>query len=328
MPKPLTLEEKLAALAGLEPGTPGSATRVATIEALRAAMRDKSNVVAGKAAELIGRWELAELAPDLAPLFFRFMQQPTKTDKGCRAKAAAAEALYRLGAVADEVFLAGIAHVQMEPVWGGQEDTAAELRGSCAMGLVRMNHPRAMVALGDLLADKELPARAAAAVAIAYSENPAGLPVLRLRAKIGDVPEVLTECFAAMLKLDGTASLPFVAGFLSHANDETAQAAAMAMGSSRQAEAAPLLQAAWESTLDEERRKSALLALALLRQEPALAFLIGLVRDGTSRAARDAAEALATYRHDPALTQRVLDAARERDEADFTREVEAAFRGE
>ncbi|MCX5659570.1 MAG: HEAT repeat domain-containing protein [Planctomycetota bacterium] len=318
MAKSLSLEEKLAALNSLD--------CTAALEPLRAALRDKSNLVAGKAAELAGRWELAELAPDLASTFARFMANPGKTDKGCRAKAAAADALYRLAAPADEVFLVGIRHVQMEPVWGGNEDTAAGLRGSCALGLVRMNHPRAMVELADLLADKEAPARIAAAAAIAYSENPAGVPLLRLRAKAGDRAEVLAECFAALLKLDPAGSMAFVAGFLKHEDEETAQATAMAMGGSRRPETLAPLQAWWEGTLEETPRRTALLAIALLRHEPALAFLVEIVRSGTGRSARDAAEALATYKHDTALAARVHEAARERDEAPITRFVEEAFR--
>jgi hypothetical protein len=37
----------------------------------------------------------------------------------------------------EEVFLSGIRFVQMEPRWGGEEDAAAQLRGSAAFGLVR-----------------------------------------------------------------------------------------------------------------------------------------------------------------------------------------------
>ena len=32
--------------------------------------------------------------------------------------------------------------MQPEPVWGGQQDTAPPLRGSAALGLVRIGHPQ------------------------------------------------------------------------------------------------------------------------------------------------------------------------------------------
>ena len=30
----------------------------------------------------------------------------------------------------------GLRHIQMEPVWGGQADSAATLRGTCALALI------------------------------------------------------------------------------------------------------------------------------------------------------------------------------------------------
>jgi hypothetical protein len=56
-----------------------------------------------------------------------------------------ADALYRIGADSDRVFLRGIRHVQLEPVYGGKADTAMELRGVSALGLVRMGHADALV---------------------------------------------------------------------------------------------------------------------------------------------------------------------------------------
>lgn len=325
MPAPKTLEDKLAALAALGAASPGSVAP-ATLDALRAALRDKNSFVVAKAAEIASRLELAGLAPDLSAAFHRLLPQAAKADKGCRAKAALADALYRLNLPADDVFLAGVRHFQPEPVWGGQEDTAAALRSACALGLVRMNHPAALATLADLLADPEIPARAAAAAAIAYSENPAGVPLLRLRARVGDEPAVLAECFTALLKLDPAGSVPFVASFLAHADLARAQTAAMALGQSRREDALAALQLSFESTLDPERRRASLLAIALLRLEPAMAFLIDQVATGTTSAARDALDSLATYRHDPALARRTLDAAAARDEPDFLRRAAEAFK--
>jgi hypothetical protein len=78
---------------------------------------------------------------------------PVKSDPGCRAKVEIARALYELGEDPAAVFPRGVRHRQMEPVFGGREDTAAELRCVCALGLVRLQSPDALVELAELLAD-------------------------------------------------------------------------------------------------------------------------------------------------------------------------------
>ncbi len=79
------------------------------------------------------------------------------------AKTAIAKALYEMEVKAESVFLRGIHHIQMEGVWGGNTDTAAELRGICALGLVRCNYRDVLDELGELLADAQAPARMMAA---------------------------------------------------------------------------------------------------------------------------------------------------------------------
>ena len=43
-----------------------------------------------------------------------------------------AEALEQIDHAEAAVFLAGVRHVQLEPAWGGSQDTAAPLRAACA----------------------------------------------------------------------------------------------------------------------------------------------------------------------------------------------------
>ncbi|MBW4694187.1 MAG: hypothetical protein KME27_20785 [Lyngbya sp. HA4199-MV5] len=62
-----------------------------------------------------------------------------------------------------------------------------------------MNYPLVMVELADLLVDPEPEARIGAARAIAYTQNEQGVPLLRLRVKIGDTSPVLSECLIALL---------------------------------------------------------------------------------------------------------------------------------
>lgn len=167
MPKSRTLEATLAELHELR----RDPTSASAIDKLRAVLRGKSSHAAARAAAIAGEFEIAALLDDLVAAFDRFFDNPAKSDPGCAAKAAIADALYRIGAPCDTLFLRGVRSVQMEPVWGGRADTAGGLRTACAFGLVRMHYPDATIELADLLADAEAPVRAAAAQAIAYGED-------------------------------------------------------------------------------------------------------------------------------------------------------------
>ncbi|MDX2239271.1 MAG: hypothetical protein NW224_01195 [Leptolyngbyaceae cyanobacterium bins.302] len=118
---------------------------------------------------MISQFEIPSFIPELVSACDRFLVNAKESDPGCRAKQAISEALYRLQYSDKAPFLKGIRHVQAEPVWGGKVDTAPTLRGTCALGLVRMNYPLVMVELRDLLADPEPEARIGAARAIAYA---------------------------------------------------------------------------------------------------------------------------------------------------------------
>jgi HEAT repeat protein len=194
----------------------------------------------------------------------------------------------------------------MEPVWGGSVDTATALRGTCAFALVRVHYPDYLTELADLLADREAPARRMAAQALAYSENAAAVPLLRLKALHGDAdPQVVGECLLALLKIAPRPSLDFAARFLGAAGAEIAEAAALALGASRQSGAFPILKQWWERTFDVTLRRTALLAVAMLKSEEAIDYLLAHVTDSPAPHARDALRALAVYRHDPKLRARV-----------------------
>jgi HEAT repeat protein len=316
------LEDTLAALGGLrrEPVTDG------TIETLRQALRGKVSHVAAKAAQVSGELGLRVLAGDLAAAFERFLANPVKTDPGCRAKVEIARALHEMGDDPNGVFLRGIRHRQLEPVYGGREDTAPELRALCALGLVRVGHPDAMVELADLLADPEAAARTGAARAIAYADEAAGEPLLRLKALAGDPDAgVVSECLGALLSLAPRRSLDFVARFLRHQDVVVQEAAAVALGASRLREALPVLRAWWEATAEVDLRRTALLAIAMLRHEEAIGELLSLVAGGARPDARDAIAALATYRHDEALRARVASAIEARTDLDLRPTFAKAF---
>jgi len=309
MAKSRRLEDLTTALSQVR-AEPTSELGLAT---LQQAIQSRYGVAVAQAARLVAEAEISALIPDLVAAFDRFLSKPKEADPGCRAKQAIAEALYRLEHRDETLFLKGIRHVQWEPVWGGQVDTAPKLRGTCALGLVRMNYPAVMVELADLLADPEPEARIGAARAIAYSENDFGAALLRLRIKVGDTPPVVGECLAASLKLVPGESLPLAKALLEAGRKssdsrevvEMAEVTALVLGESRLPEALTVLQDWWQRTTHPDLRQTALFAIATLRQDSALQFLLDLVADGSSRDAEDALKALEPYREDEFLWPKV-----------------------
>lgn len=288
-------------------------TSDSAIDSLRQALKSKYSIAVAQAAKIIGEFSIHQLIPDLVTAFGKLMINPTQTDPGCTAKWRIVEALYKMEYSEETLFLQGIRHVQMEAVWGGKEDTATSLRSTSAMGLVRMNYPDVLVELADLLADPYPSVRAAAAKAIAYNENPQGVPLLRLKVKIGDKdPQVLGECFAALLKLAPSQSLTLITSFLDAPEEPICETAALALGESRLHEANDILHSWWKRTVSRELRRTGLLALALLRQDQAIEFLLSLILEGKNPDAGDAVAALSIYRQDEVLWQRVCQAGSER----------------
>ncbi len=261
---------------------------------------------AAKAAQLAGERSLDELAGDLVLAFERFMVRPEKDDPGCVAKTAIVEQLARLGYDDPDVFLRGIRHVQREAVFGGRVDTAADLRGACAFGLVAIGHPAVLYELADLLADDEPPARISAARALAALGSGDAVPLLRLRALIGDAePRVLAECLLALLKLQPASGLAFVTRQLDSEEEARALAAAAALGESRMAEAFEPLRDWLSRAVSPERRRAGLLALAVLRREEAFECLLTMLEECRGGAAVDVLAALAAARVDDGLRERV-----------------------
>jgi hypothetical protein len=286
-----------------------------TLAQLRQALASHNSHVVAAAAEIVGEAELADLEPDLTMAFAALMRNPAKSDPGCRAKTAIANALRVCECSAEAVFMQGVRHVQLEPVWGGQVDTAAPLRGACALGLVAARSRHALLELAHLLADPESDARIAAARALAYSGDPASVPLLHFKVLTGDThAAVLYECFLALLKLDVDTSLVFVAEYLKNADPAVAESAALALGESRQESAFAVLRDAWENTFDAERRRTLLLALATLRVEPALDYLLDIVRHEARVHVDAALEALWMFQRDETVWRRVEKALAERNQ--------------
>jgi HEAT repeat protein len=191
-------------------------------------------------------------------------------------------------------------------------DTAAEVRALGAMGLAQTDYPEALEEILPLLLDSERDARIGAVRALAAAGLPGGALLLRLKTLTGDEPEVLGECFAALLRAEPAQSLEFVAKFLDHRDEAIAEAAALALGDSRLESAFAVLREAFERSHGRPVRRTLLLAIALLRRENAIDYLLDLVQNGEAQASADAVAALAMYKDDPNLQARLDRALRAR----------------
>src|SRR5437660_5501629 len=127
-----SFDQQLADLEKLREGSGAPSS----LESLRKALGNRNNYFVAKASRITGDLGLKPLIPDLLSALDRFFIDPVKSDPQCWAKNALIQALANLGHEESAVFIRGLRHIQMEPVWGGQEDTAAALRGNCALALV------------------------------------------------------------------------------------------------------------------------------------------------------------------------------------------------
>lgn len=285
---------------------------------LQTTLASKHPIIIAQIAKLVDRHQLTLLIPDLAKQFDRMLTKGETTDPNCIAKKAIANTLYRLEYPETELFLHGIHHRQMEPVWGKTVDTAPGLRAVCALGLVRVHYRDVMIELADLLADSESEARIGAARALAYSENPQAIPLLRLKVHLGDTePQVLSECFIALLKLAPQASFPLVSRFLESPEPAIRELAALALGEARIPEAFAAIKHVWQRTREPELRQNFLLAIATLRTDEAIQFLLGLIERGNRADTKDSISALDIYRDTDNVWHKIQKAIQLRDDLDL-----------
>lgn len=208
----------------------------AVAAALAKSLGDKNNYIVAKAAEASARLALDSLRAPLCAAFDRFLANAAKSDPQCWAKNAIAKALRDLNHADPDVFLKGASHIQMEPVWGGQADSAITLRSVCALALVQTTLTRRdlLTKLVDLAADDEKQVRVDAVRAIAQLAEPEGVLLVRMKALAGDKePEVVGQCLTELLEISAAEFVPFVIRFFGHKEEDLRLEALHALGGCR-----------------------------------------------------------------------------------------------
>lgn len=310
MKKPDPTEQALERVAGLKNEANGPAVSAE----LKVFLRNRSNLVVGKAARVAAHFRATDLVAELVAAFHRLMQNPAKLDKGCAATTEIVSALHELDYTEPEVYLQGIHHVQTEGSFGPPVDTAAKLRAISAMALVRTAYPAALDEVVSLLVDQWPEARVGAVHALAVNGGPAGALLLKLKILTGESePDVLAECFSGLLASAPERSLRLIEGFAGSEDLAVAEAALLALGSSRLPEAFDLLKARAD-TAAGLLRKTILLAIAMIRSDAAIEFLLALLAECSPATAKDVLVALALFRDNEKIRSRVESVVARRNE--------------
>jgi hypothetical protein len=295
-------EEQIAALDALRQQPEES-----RIGPLRKAFDGKNNFVVAKAADLVREFGLTSFAPELLRAFDRFFEDPVKSDPQCWAKNAISRSLAAFEYQDADIFLRGMRHIQMEPVWGGRSDTAGTLRATCALALVQcrsLSEGDLLIHLVDLLGDKDKAVRVEVVRAIEQVGSASSSLLLRMRAVLGgDEPEVLGACYSGVLRIEGVSAIPWVSRFLAPA-DQPAAEAALALAGTHSAAGFEALKQELEKAPDPWFRSVLVSAIALTRQDDAMEFLLELVRT-ESLDAEAAIEAVLRSMPSPELSRRL-----------------------
>jgi hypothetical protein len=235
----------------------------------------RSNHVVGKTAELIQEWELEQFKSELEANFFRFMMNPVKSDAMCVAKRSIVQCLMHLAVPAEKVYLTGLTHIQLEPVFGKPEDTAPGLRGDSGRALAKTDHPDTFRFHATLIMDSQSETRRIAVKTLTDLATIESELLLRTKILVNDTePDIIADCFSGLMKMAPNESLEFVSNYLTSNELSTAHNAALALGESHHPQSFELLQRAWEDANLALPQYELVLPMALTRSDDAFRFLL------------------------------------------------------
>jgi HEAT repeat protein len=292
-------KQKLAALDALRSASESDSRAVR--DQLHKALRDRNNYVVARAASVCAELHLDELISDMLSAYERFFVDAVKSDPQCLAKNAIVAALRDLAYHVGDPYVRGIGHVQFEPTWGGRADTAASLRGTCALALSEcpLDDLEILTYLADALADSERTVRVDAARAIEQLNRSEGALLLRLKLLIGDAdPTVMGQCFESMLGVAPESGVSFVSRFLKSPQPDVQLEAASALAQCRDPQAVTLLREFWQDPLlPTDLRQALLINLGASPLREAADLLLEVVSQDPIPLASTALKALAASRY-------------------------------
>ncbi len=300
------LEQKLAQIAELRKGEPTPAA----IKTLESILSKNEGAAVARAADLIVAWGLFDQQANLAQAFKRLLEGGAEADPQCWGKVALVRALQALGWHDPEVYLLGCRCVQMEPVWGGQEDSAPSLRALSALALVNcpgISYDHIMDELVRLLADPAWNVRAGAAQAVANLGHPHGAPLLKLRILLCDPePRVIGACLDGLLHLTRTEAVAFIRELLGADDPAIRLEAVCSLAASNLPEAVNAATVWWDKLGDPRSRKAVIAALASSPLPEALEFVLSLLSKANRPDATAALAAVGPRLREPDLRERAL----------------------
>lgn len=284
---------------------------------IRAALAHSSGLVVAAAARAAALHRPGGIEADLQAALERMY---AAADPQCRGKLALVTALDELSCDDPTPYLRAARHVQLEPVYGGSQDSAPPLRIRAAQALMRLGHHGLYRLLGDLLADPVGEVRGAAAQLLGILGGERAALLLRLRVAVGDPdPDVLADHAAGLLACEGAEALPPVVALLGHDDRAAVGGVALALGGSRLAEALAPLLAGLRGASDRRLGRTFIDAIALLRSDAAAEELLALLDHGSDHEALAAAKALRLYRDRAAIADRATAAVAAKRDARFQR---------
>src|SRR5262249_47482463 len=119
-------------------------------------------------------------------------------------------------------------------------------------------------------------------------------------------------CMLGLVRCAPSRFVPIVAGYLDNEDEGLAEVAALALGESREPAALPLLERALTGRRASRFTENALSAIAMLRSDEAVSYLLGLLETAPAPLAQQALDALAAHAPSPSLAERVRAAAAKR----------------
>ena len=299
-----------------------------TIAALLELIQTQPGIVVGNAAKVAAQWKEAELAVALQNAFDRLSEDGLNDDPQCWGKIGIIKALHELAWQDARVYVQGGRTVQLEPVYGGKEDSAAPVRTASFQALVQLPSvatATVMTMLADLLADPNTKVRAEAARASVYCPAELTYPLLRLKIRTGDTePRVLGTCFDALLVLEPNNEMVDLILEYTRSDNDVLQAEALAsLASSSIPVAVNAVTEVYPTLTDTQLRRVLLTALGGSAAQEALDFLCATLEMADLQEASWALEALKPKLHDEDLECRVFEQLKARQDDELLRVYQA-----